>query len=57
MSTTLLLLLGASALFLAIGRKNRRTEQIGRIKLRIYKEVSLAQSAGVDFSKKFGDLT
>lgn len=57
MSTTLLLLLGAGALFLALGRKNRRAEQIGRIKRRIYKEVSLAQSAGVDFTKNFGDLT
>lgn len=56
MSTTLLLLLGAG-LFLALGRKNRRAEQIGRIKRRIYKEVSLAQSAGVDFSKNFDDLT
>lgn len=56
MSTTLLLLLGAG-LFLALGRKNRRAEQIGRIKRRIYKEVSLAQSAGVDFTKNFGDLT
>lgn len=28
-----------------------------RVKRRIYKEVSLAQSAGVDFSKKFDELT
>lgn len=28
-----------------------------RIKRRIYKEVSLAQSAGVDFSKRYADLT
>ena len=57
MSTTVLLLLGAGALFLALGRRADKQEQIGRIKRRIYKEVSLAQKAGVDFSKKFGQLT
>lgn len=43
----------------AIKRK-REAEGVGkveRIKRRIYKEVSLAQQAGVDFSKKFPDLT
>lgn len=30
----------------------RRTEGVGRLKRRIYKEVSLAQQAGIDFSNK-----
>lgn len=31
--------------------------KVDRIKRRIYKEVSLAQSAGVDFSKKYAELS
>ena len=31
--------------------------KVERIKRRIYKEVSLAQDAGVDFSKKYDELT
>lgn len=53
------LLITAGALWL-IGRNKSRRETIGkveRIKRRIYKEVSLAQDAGVDFSKKFADLS
>lgn len=40
--------------------KHKREKSVGavqRIKRRIYKEVSLAQDAGVDFAKKFSDLT
>lgn len=44
----------------AIKRRREGTNGIGkveRIKRRVYKEVSLAQGRGVDFSKKFADLT
>lgn len=44
----------------AIKRKREGINGIGkveRIKRRVYKEVSLAQGRGVDFSKKFADLT
>lgn len=49
------LLLTAGALWL-IGR-NKRVSGIGAAKRRIYKEISLAQQAGVDFTKKYEDLT
>ena len=47
-------LAGAAAL-LAIRRKT--VSGIGAVKRRIYKEISLAQQAGVDFTKKYEDLT
>lgn len=50
------LLIGAGALWL-LGRKDKGIGKVERIKRRIYKEVSLAQDAGVDFSRKFQDLT
>ena len=50
-------LFAAGVWLIARGKRNEEQEQIGRIKRRIYKEVSLAQQAGVDFSKKFGELT
>ena len=49
-----------SAIAGAIKRKHESTNGVGkveRIKRRVYKEVSLAQQAGVDFSKKFAELT
>ncbi len=49
------LLIGGLALLLL--KHKQRVEGIGRVKRRIYKEVSLAQNAGVDFSKKFTELT
>lgn len=46
-----------SAIFGAIKRKKEGVGKVERIKRRIYKEVSLAQDAGVDFSKKYAELT
>ena len=52
---------GGIALIAHIARQaNKGTYGIGkaeRIKRRIYKEVSLAQDAGVDFSKKYAELS
>lgn len=54
---------GAAAVYFvgsAIAGAIKRRKGIGkveRIKRRIYKEVSLAQNAGVDFSKKYDQLT
>lgn len=53
---------GIAAYFVgsAIAGAIRRSKGIGkveRIKRRIYKEVSLAQDAGVDFSRKYDELT
>ena len=45
-----------SAIAGAIKRKNA-TSGIGAAKRRIYKEISLAQQAGVDFAKKYDELT
>ena len=57
--TSLLFVLGVAAItwvfHKAIGVAG--VGKVERIKRRIYKEVSLAQSAGVDFSKKFDNLT
>lgn len=52
--------IGAVVLYFLGKHKKETTSGIGaaqRIKRRIYKEVSLAQDAGIDFSKKFNDLT
>lgn len=38
-------------------RRNKGIGKVERIKRRIYKEVSLAQDAGVDFSRKYDELT
>lgn len=46
-----------SAIAGAIKRKKEGVGKVERIKRRIYKEVSLAQDAGVDFSKKYSELT
>ena len=53
---------GIAAYFIGItiaGAVKRRKGigKVERIKRRIYKEVSLAQDAGVDFSRKYDDLT
>lgn len=53
-------ILGIAIAALVVICKKHRADGIGkveRIKRRIYKEVSLAQNAGVDFSKKYNDLT
>ena len=42
--------------FLGKRKKEKGVGKVERIKRRIYKEVSLAQEAGVDFSKKYNDL-
>ena len=47
---------GALALLFLHRRKTEAVGKVERVKRRIYKEVSLAQKAGVDFSKKFADL-
>ena len=49
--------IGAVVLYL-LGKhkKEKGVGKVERIKRRIYKEVSLAQDAGVDFSKKYNDL-
>lgn len=52
--------IGAYFVGSAIAGAIKRAKGIGkveRIKRRIYKEVSLAQDAGVDFSKKYAELT
>ena len=51
--------LGAFAGILALVclHKNKGTSGIGAAKRRIYKEISLAQQAGVDFTKKYDELT
>jgi|GEM_PF-1753043 len=48
-----LILIGAAVLML---RRHKQLSGIGRIKRRIYKEVSDAQNMGVDFSKKYAEL-
>lgn len=57
---SILLIGGAIVATLALLSRHSKNAAIGkvdRIKRRIYKEVSLAQQAGVDFSKKYADLT
>lgn len=52
--------LAAAGLLWLIRKHKNAQDGIGkveRVKRRIYKEVSLAQNAGVDFSKKFADLS
>ena len=53
----ILLAFGALAAW-ALVRKHKTAAvgKVERVKRRIYKEVSLAQEAGVDFSKKYADL-
>ena len=51
------LLIGAGALYLLRKKHAQAIGKVERIKRRIYKEVSLAQQEGVDFSKKFPELT
>lgn len=46
-----------SAIAGAIKRKKEGTNGIGAAKRRVFKELSLAQKAGVDFSKKYDELT
>lgn len=48
-----LLLIGAALLILA---KRSKADGIGRIKRRIWKEVSEAQTMGIDFTKKYAEL-
>ena len=50
------LLIGAGALWL-INRKRNGVSGIGAAKRRIYKELSLAQQAGVDFTKPYDELS
>lgn len=52
--------LAAAGLLWLIRKHKNAQDGIGkveRVKRRIYKEVSLAQDAGVDFQKKFADLS
>lgn len=51
------LLIGAGALWLLRRKHTQAVGKVERVKRRIYKEVSMAQQAGVDFSKKFPELT
>ena len=46
-----------AGLVLLFARKQKATSGIGAAKRRIFKELSLAQKAGVDFTKKFDELT
>lgn len=46
-----------SAIAGAIKRKRESTSGVGAAKRRIFKELSLAQKAGVDFTKKYDELT
>ena len=43
--------------FIWASKNTKGTSGIGAAKRRIYKEISLAQKAGVDFSKKYDELT
>lgn len=53
----ILLAFGALAAWALIRKhKTAAVGKVERVKRRIYKEVSLAQEAGVDFSKKYADL-
>lgn len=47
----------AGLLWLIRKHKNASINGIGAVKRRIYKEVSLAQDAGIDFGKPFSDMT
>ena len=47
---------GGVALVAHIARSSKGTSGIGAAKRRIFKELSLAQKAGVDFTKKFDEL-
>lgn len=51
------LLIGAGALYFLRRKRIAGIGKVERVKRRIYKEVSMAQQAGVDFSKKFPELT
>lgn len=51
-----LLAAGMGAALLWLMRKQKATSGIGAAKRRIFKELSLAQKAGVDFTKKFDEL-
>lgn len=55
------LLIGAGALWLINRNRKPKVERtitgIGAVKRRIYKELSLAQQAGVDFTKPFDELS
>lgn len=54
------LLIGAGVLYLLTRRNPRGTSGIGateRIKRRIYKEISLAQQAGIDFNKDYSEFS
>ena len=51
-----LLAAGAGAALLWLMRKQKATSGIGAAKRRIFKELSLAQKAGVDFTKKYDEL-
>lgn len=46
-----------SAILGAIKRKREGTSGIGAAKRRVFKELSLAQKAGVDFTKKYDELS
>lgn len=59
-TNTKILFATIAGLVLLCARKAKGAASVGkveRIKRRIYKEVSLAQSSGVDFSKKYDQLT
>lgn len=46
-----------AGLIILCARKAKGIGRVERIKRRIYKEVSLAQQAGVDFTKRYNELT
>ena len=58
MKTNTKILFGAvGAAFLLAHLAKRKANGIGAVKRRIYKELSLAQKAGVDFTKKYDELS
>lgn len=57
LTTKIAIFAGVAGLLYLLRRKSAGIGKIERIKRRIYKEVSMAQSAGVDFSKKYDELT
>lgn len=59
-TSSTLLAAGAAVGLLLLLKRNKSIDGIGsveRIKRRIYKEISLAQNAGIDFNKDYSELT
>ena len=56
MKTNSKILLGLAAVVAFVAAKHKGASGVGATKRRIYKEISLAQQAGVDFTKSYDEL-